>query len=144
MVPTLYGRIQTRIILLAVFGGAWTLIVTPLLPDRSRSGPSYAASFTVLAVVLVVGVAWEILYHGLQQFRWEKDWPTLFGLITMVPEGAAVWWLITGDLIPGLHGLPISAFLVHFVSTWIVTWLIANGPLRIVSVRWRFSGGRFW
>jgi hypothetical protein len=32
MVPTLYGRIQTRIVLLAVVGGLWTLIITPLLP----------------------------------------------------------------------------------------------------------------
>jgi hypothetical protein len=28
------------------------------------------------------------------------------------------------------------------VSTWIITWLFANGPMKIFFLRWRFSGGR--
>jgi hypothetical protein len=32
VLPTLNGRIQTRIFLLAVVGSIWTLIITPILP----------------------------------------------------------------------------------------------------------------
>ena len=31
----------------------------------------------------------RFVYHLLQQFRWEKDWPTLFALLVGVPEGLA-------------------------------------------------------
>src|SRR5436189_99049 len=34
MLPTLSGRIQTRILLLLIIGGIWTLIITPALQRR--------------------------------------------------------------------------------------------------------------
>ena len=81
MTPTLFGRIQTRIITLATIGVIWTAIIGPFLPrpDGVDLGDMYKALFTALFVVAVVGIVWELIYHGLQQFRWEKDWPTLFG-----------------------------------------------------------------
>ena len=144
MVPTLYGRIQTRIVLLAVIGGLWTLIITPVLPTGLPVGASYRMTFAVLLAVLVLGILWEFVYHGLQQFRWEKDWPTLFGLITIVPEGLLVWALLSAGAVPGVEQIPLSAFLLQFVTTWVVVWLFANGPVRIFFPRWRFRGGRFW
>jgi hypothetical protein len=144
MVPTLYGRIQTRIVLLAVIGGLWTLIITPALPTGLPVGASYRMTFAVLLAVLVLGILWEFVYHGLQQFRWEKDWPTLFGLITIVPEGLLVWALLSAGAVPGVEQIPLSAFLLQFVTTWVVVWLFANGPVRIFFPRWRFRGGRFW
>jgi hypothetical protein len=144
MVPTLYGRIQTRIVLLAVIGGLWTLIITPALPTGLPVGASYRMTFAVLLAVLVLGILWEFVYHGLQQFRWEKDWPTLFGLITILPEGLLVWALLSAGAVPGVEQIPLSAFLLQFVTTWVVVWLFANGPVRIFFPRWRFRGGRFW
>ena len=73
MVPTLYGRIQTRIVLTAIIGGLWTLLITPILPTGLPLGPSYRVTFTVLAWVLLLGIVWEFLYHFLQQFRWETE-----------------------------------------------------------------------
>ena len=64
MVPTLYGRIQTRIVLLIVVGGIWTLIITPFLPTGESLSTSYQTTFLVLLTVLVLGVLWEFLYHG--------------------------------------------------------------------------------
>lgn len=144
MVPTLYGRIQTRIVLLAVVGGIWTLIITPFLPTGESLGRSYQMTFLILLTVLVLGVIWEFIYHGLQQFRWEKDWPTFFGLITMINEGIVVWLFISGGLIPGVDDVPLSVFLIQFITTWLVVWLVANGPVQIFFSRWRFRGGRFW
>lgn len=135
MLPTLNGRIQTRVFLLLVVGGIWTLLLTPMLPLGVPLGTAYGTTFVVLLTVLVLGVGWEFVYHLLQQFRWEKDWPTLFGLLTAINEGLLVWLLVP---------VPVSGgvFLVQFLSTWILVWLAAIGPMRVPFVHWRFRGGR--
>ena len=143
MVPTLPGRIQTRIVLLAVIGGLVTAILVPLLPVSGPLGPRYADGYLVLATVAVVGIGWECLYHVLMQWRWEKDWPTLFGLATGVPEGLVVWLLLRGGAIPGVRGqIGLAAFGMLFAVVWVAVWLVANGPLRVPFIRWRFFGGR--
>ncbi|GAB2668554.1 hypothetical protein GCM10027169_32920 [Gordonia jinhuaensis] len=142
MVPTLFGRIQTRIALLAVIGGIWTLIIAPLLPGATSAGAAYRVAFTVLALIIVAGVVWEFVYHFLQQFRWEKDWPTLFGLLTAINEGVVVWLLARYVLPPDLRPSAI-AFAILFTTTWLIVWLVANGPIRAVFPHWRFNGGRF-
>lgn len=143
MLPTLNGRIQTRILVSLVVGGLWTLLITPLLPVPGGLADAYATTFTVLLAVTVLGVGWELLYHLLQQFRWEKDWPTLFGLVTAVNEGLLVWLLLAYGAVPGIDGpVPLAAFLIQFVTTWLVIWLVVNGPMRVPFVHWRFRGGR--
>lgn len=144
MVPTLYGRIQTRIVLTIVVGGLWTLIITPFLPTGEAIGPSYRMTFIILLAVLVLGIVWEFVYHGLQQFRWEKDWPTFFGLLTGINEGLLVWILLKAGAIPGVGDVPVSVFLIQFITTWLVIFLVVNGPVQIFFSRWRFRGGRFW
>jgi len=137
VLPTLNGRIQTRVLVLLVVGGLWTLLISPLV------GQPYAVTFVVLLAVIVLGVGWELLYHLIQQFRWEKDWPTLFGLLTAINEGALLWLLISAGAVPGLpREVPLGAFLVQFLSTWIIVWLVVNGPMRVPFVHWRFRGGR--
>lgn len=152
MLPTLNGRIQTRIFMLVVFGGLITFVLTALLPgpfgfDRE----SYQVTYLILATVLVLGVLWELLYHFIQQFRWEKDWPTLFGLITAINEGALVWLFLDQGWIPGMPSpvdrgdLPTQAFWAFFIdfsAIWLVIWVWTNGPMRVPFIRWRFFGGR--
>ena len=139
MLPTLNGRIQTRIFMLVVFGGIITLLITPVLPGD----PDYRTTFIILATVLVLGVIWELIYHGLMQWRWEKDWPTLFGLLNGINEAILVWVLLELELVPGIEGeVPFSAFFVMFVVIWLFIWVWTNGPMRIFNIRWRFFGGR--
>jgi hypothetical protein len=139
MLPTLHGRIQTRIFMLAVFGSLVVLVLTPFLPGD----PSYQTTYLVLATVTVLGVVWELIYHWLQQFRWEKDWPTLFGLLTAINEGAVVWLVLHQGWVPGIdEAPPLSAFLILFLVVWVVVWLWVNGPMRVPLIRWRFHGGR--
>jgi hypothetical protein len=143
VLPTLGGRIQTRLILLAVVGGLVTLIVSPLLPVSAPLGTVYRDTFLILAAVAVLGIGWECLYHFLMQWRWEKDWPTLFGLATMVNEGLLIWVLLQAGAIPGIQGkVPAPAFVIDFVCVWLAVWLVANGPMRVPFIRWRFQGGR--
>ncbi|GAA3241400.1 hypothetical protein GCM10017691_44550 [Pseudonocardia petroleophila] len=137
MLPTLNGRIQTRVLVLLVVGGLWTLVISPLV------GQPYAVTYVVLLAVIVLGVGWELLYHLIQQFRWEKDWPTLFGLLTAINEGALLWLLISLHAVPGLpREVPFGAFLGQFLTTWIIVWIVVNGPMRVPFVHWRFRGGR--
>jgi len=161
--PTLFGRIQTRIFVLIVIGGLWTLVITPFLPILPNGGFDaglvftefsgdrlvdfvYEAAFSILLGVTILGVLWELLYHLLQQFRWEKDWPTFFGAITIVNEGLLVWLLgrygvFGSDAEAVINDQPL-AFWLLFTSTWVVTFLFVNGPIRILSPRYRFRGGR--
>ncbi len=144
MIPTLAGRIQTRIFVLALIGSLTTLIVSLVLPSAPSSlSDTYKATFSVLIAVAVLGVGWELIYHALMQIRWEKDWPMLFGLITAINEGALVWFLIKADVIPGVSkDLAFSTFIVDFGVVWLVTFLFVNGPMRVPFIRWRHNGGR--
>jgi len=143
MVPTLFGRIQTRVVLLAVIGGLVTAIIAPALPVPASVAVKYQDAYVVLAAVAVLGIGWECLYHFLMQWRWEKDWPTLFGLVTLVPEGLLIWLLLQVGAIPGVVGkLTVPAFAIDFLLVWLSVWLVANGPMRVPFIRWRFGGGR--
>ena len=140
MTPTFFGRIQTRLFLLLVIAVPWTALIAPVLPGQI--GPTYRAAYAAVFCVGLFGIAWEALYHGLQQFRWEKDWPTLFGLLVGLPEGIVVYLLLSAGVPWDVGDVPTAAFVVHFATTWIVIWLAANGPMRVVFIRWRFRGGQ--
>jgi hypothetical protein len=145
MTPTINGRIQTKFFLLFVIGTIWTLILTPFLDGMGGSYlQTFYNAFQVLAWVFVLGIFWELLWHGLQQFRWEKDWPIMFGLFQFIPEGALVWFVVNPDQL-GLTtggGVPTGAFLLHFITTVLITWTWVVGPHRLFFIRWRYQGGR--
>jgi hypothetical protein len=143
MVPILIGRVQTRLFLLALVGSAVTAVVVTLLPAQVSLSDRYRSGFVILAAVAVLGIGWELLYHFLMQFRWEKDWPSLFGLLTGVPEGVLLWLLVRAGAVPLLDAAPAGwVFAVHFAAVWFTVWLVANGPMRVPFLRWRFRGGR--
>ena len=68
-------------------------------------------------------------------------------LSTGATEAILVWLVLhLLHLIPGVWGwsspvLPLYA--THFGTTWLVVWLVINGPIRVVVPRWRFEGGAF-
>lgn len=146
MTPTLRGRIETRV-LLGLVACLWTAFVVPWLPHPAPAGDAtvYRVAFEALGLTTGIGVVWEVAYHGLQQFRWDKDWPSLFGLLTLLNEGALLWFVLywTGVL-PGsaLATTFVPLFVSYFVSTWVLLWMFMQGPLRVVHLRWRFEGGR--
>ena len=142
MTPTLFGRLQTRLALLLLFGVPWTVAVTRFLPgyiENKTFSQNLSMTMRVLGLVLVLGFVWEFLYHLMQQFRWEKDWPVLFALLVGIPEGVMVFFVARQVLDPQPPG---TLFLVHFTTTWLITWLMAIGPMRMLFIRWRFNGGR--
>ncbi len=142
MLPTLAGRLQTRVFLIVVIGGLWAILIGPLLPGDGSVADKYRTLYELLLIVVVLGLVWELVYHGLQQFRWEKDWPTLFALLVGVPEGFAAFGVARLGVLPDVEQVSVAAFVVGFGTTWLVTWLFVSGPMRILSVHWRFRGGR--
>lgn len=144
MTYSLAGRIQTRIVLFAVVGGLWAVLLTPILPTRLPLGASYRMSVTVLGLLIVLGLLWELLYHLLQQFRWDKDWPTVFSLVAAVPEGLLLWLLLGTD--SWFWEVPVTprAFWVLFVTTWLIVWAVLAGPIRVLLGRRRWHGGRLF
>ncbi len=146
MIPTLRGRLQTRIFAVIVLGGLWTLLITPFLPSMPAEfelSEAYKMTFSILGAVLVLGIIWELIYHALQQWRWEKDWPTQFGLLTGINEGVALWLVLRFGLVPNADPAPpAETWITHFATTWVVIFGFLNGPMKVVFLRWRFRGGR--
>jgi hypothetical protein len=144
MTPTLSGRLQTRVFAILVIGLLWTLLIGPVLAGAAglRVGDTYQGLLLVLLIVLGLGLLWELVYHALQQLRWEKDWPTLFGLLSGINEGVTAFFAATA--LGGRFGIPVPTgiFLAHFITTWLVIWTFLNGPMRVPFIRWRFHGGR--
>lgn len=150
MTSTLAGRIETRLFLIVMVGIPWTLMLVPFLPRAATMTRSHVLenALTALAVVAVAGIGWEIIYHGLQQFRWDKDWPSLLGLVAVVPEGFLAWRLLSvADAITGrcvCDTAAVGPFMVHLGTTWLLVWLAMQGPLRVLFPRWRLEGGLIW
>ena len=153
MIPTLSGRIQTRIWLILFIGIPWTLIITPFLPNNrdliEGSGliDTYKTTFTVLGVVLVLGVFfWELIYHFLQQYRWEKDWPVMFTFFEVINEAILAYVVFKALNLDEKFGATATnaTFWWHVVTTWMVMWLFVLGPIKVLFIRWRFRGGRIF
>lgn len=149
MTLTLAGRLQTRLVLLTAIGVPWTLIISLPLAWASGVSPrlTYRTTLETAIALAVIGVAWELVYHGIQQFRWDKDWPAAFSLTTVINEGALVWLVLHAlQLIPGgwdFSSPVLPLFATYLGVTWLLIWLIMQGPLRFVVPRWRFEGGKF-
>lgn len=143
MTPTLGGRLQTRIFVLVVVGGLWTLVIGLVLPRPAQATQLdvYSSAFQALAIVLGFGLVWELIYHAFQQLRWEKDWPSLFILLTGITEGIVAWYFAVplGWVLPRVS---TTAFVIHYTTTFLVTFFFLHGPMRVLFIRWRFVGGR--
>ncbi len=136
MTPTLAGRWQTRTLLLWTVGLLITLLFTVIY--------SSTAFLLVLAYVWLFGIIWDVVYIALQQFRWDRDWPSAFVVINGLIEGALVYALIAFIGLPGLPrgSVPLGLFIAHYGLVWLVVFLLSEGPLRALFPFWRFHGGR--
>lgn len=145
MTPTLLGRIQTRWVMVWTVGLAWLLAVGPWLPLAGpTTGTVYATGVATLVLVAVLGTVWECVYHLIQQLRWDKDWPTVLGLVLGASEATVVYWFLRRDLPFDVDPITPIPFAWQFGSVWLAIWAFTNGPIRILFPRWRFAGGRFW
>lgn len=134
MTPTLFGRWQTRLLLLGTLG----LLVTAVFAFALRS----ITPFVLLAVVLFAGFGWDVLYQLLQKLRWDRDWPPNLQLL------AGIWEMIfLAGLTYGLRlfGAPPAwwQFAWHYSAVWLVTFLASQSIMRLFFPRWRYNGGQW-
>jgi hypothetical protein len=143
----LAGRWQTRTFLLAYLGLPITFIFCFLYDD-------FTTPLILLECVWLLGGLWDVLYHFLQRWRWDRDWPPLFFALGGLAEGVLLWGLVKATFlwqalglltIPGVDpGLTLTQFSAHYVTVWLVTFLVMLGPLKVLFLKWRFRGGQFW
>ncbi len=135
MTPTLLGRWQTRTLLLLTIGFVLTLPfvfflgLTPLLN---------------LALVLVLGHGWDIVYNALQKARWDRDWPPAYQLFAGVWEGIATF--VVGYLLSRafpIFATPVLVFVVHYGLVWTATFLASQSVMRVIFPLWRYRGGQW-
>jgi hypothetical protein len=50
--------------------------------------------------------------------------------------------LATGAIRGIMGSVGGAAFLIQFIPGWLRVWLVADGPMRVPFIRWRFQGGR--
>jgi hypothetical protein len=143
MTPTLRGRWQTRVLLLGTVGLVVSFIVGLALGDL-------LTPLALLGYVLLLGFGWDILYHYLQSWRWDRDWPPAFQLAGAMGEGLLIWGLVqisrvVAANLPGVaETLTTPQFVVHYGTVWFMMFLGTQGPLRVLFPRWRYRGGEWW
>lgn len=134
MTPTLIGRWETRLFLLATIGLLITLAFVLVFGSLEF--------FAVLIYVALFGVVWDILYIFLQRFRWDRDWPAAFQVFNGVIEGAFLYIAISFVGLPGVsRDLPLALFVAHYGLVWLSIFLWTQGPMRALFPFWRFHGG---
>jgi hypothetical protein len=132
--PTLFGRWQTRLALLATIGILITLIFTLIF-----GGTGF---FFVLLYVAIFGVIWDVIYIALQQLRWDRDWPAVFQVINGLTEGVFLYLVIRIIGLPGVpKDLALGLFIAHYGLVWLSIFLWTQGPMRALFPFWRFHGG---
>ena len=135
MIPTLAGRLQTRSLIVLVIDVPVTVILGVLLNvEASRAAK----------VGLVIGglcLLWEMVWHSVQQLRWDKDWPSALAFLIGVPE-AVVGKLVLSWLSVLPFHLEWGKYNILFAASWVLGWLLQQGPLRVLFPSWRFEGGR--
>jgi hypothetical protein len=135
------GRWQTRVFLIVFVGVPVSLpfcIIGPL-------------PLIVLAYVLAIGLALDVVYDRKQRSRWDHDWPVHAQVKAGLIEFATLVFVLIGccgcgALVapPILAMAPLAAVVVpiHWFTVWSLSFLMLQGPMRVLFPRWRFRGGR--
>lgn len=141
MTPTLFGRWQTRIFLLATVG---TLVSLPFAVGLIGNHPGLTY-FWVLFYVGLFGLAWDCLYHLLQQFSWDHDWPGALQFITAIAEAIFLAIVINVFGLPHISAwdFDLGLFTIHYLTIWVSIYLASWTIMRLLFPRWRFRGGRW-
>ncbi|MBD6616944.1 hypothetical protein FNW02_14175 [Komarekiella sp. 'clone 1'] len=143
MTPTLLGRWQTRLLLLATVG---VLVSLPFAIGLVGPGAN-SVYFWILSYVAIFGLGWDVLYNYLQKSRWDRDWPAAYQLL------AGIWELVfvfCGIKLFGFLPTPLpkeelspGAFLFHYSVVWLAVFIVSQSLMRIIFPRWRFRGGEW-
>ncbi|MBH8562046.1 hypothetical protein I8748_07645 [Nostoc sp. CENA67] len=143
MTPTLFGRWQTRLLLLATVG---VLVSIPFATGLIGFGAN-SVYFWILGYVAIFGLGWDLLYNYLQKLRWDRDWPAVYQLLAGIWE---LFFIYCGVKLFGFLPIPLpkeelslGAFLLHYSCVWLAVFIASQSLMRIIFLRWRFRGGQW-
>jgi hypothetical protein len=143
VILSLRGRLETRWFLAAAVALPWTLLLALLLRPGNDSTTTLLRSTAVtVALMALLGSGWELAYHGAQQLRWDRDWPSVLALASVLLEIGPLWWATARLPQQWVHRVGGGWFLTFVGSAWLLMWLFAQGPMRVLFIRWRINGGR--
>ena len=142
MTPTLKGRWHTRTFLTVVVGIPVTLpfcILSLLVMPLSAPLP-----LVMLAVVWAVGMALDPLYQRKLQRRWDHDWPVHLQVRAGIIEGLVSFMALFGWCggLAILNPALLFLFPIHYLLVWGLSFLMVQGPMRVLWPRWRYRGGQ--
>lgn len=142
MTPTLFGRWQTRLLLIFTVG---VLVSLPFAMGLIASSPG-TVYFWILAYVAIFGLGWDVVYDKLQKYRWDRDWPAVYQLFAGIWEMVFVFFGVKFGFLP----IPISkeellpgVFFLHYSVVWLAIFIASQAVMRIIFIRWRFRGGQW-
>ncbi|MFB2769718.1 hypothetical protein ACE1AT_10580 [Pelatocladus sp. BLCC-F211] len=143
MTPTLLGRWQTRLLLLATVG----IFVSIPFALGLFGSPAGIVYFWIIIYVAIFGIVWDIVYDQIQKRRWDRDWPALYQLLAGIWEfifilcGIKVFGFLP-VLIPKEELSPFWIF-AHYSVVWLAIFIASQSLMRIIFPRWRFRGGQW-
>ncbi|QXT38915.1 hypothetical protein [Gymnodinialimonas ceratoperidinii] len=146
MIPTLSGRLQTRIFLFLVIGLPITILFGMAQAGWRWDWSVVQIYLWFLCAVVGMGLLFDPLYIFAQSLRWERDWPFAFQAFFSWVEFGVVYFLARAGLVPFL---PETAFqslgtpALHFALVFVPSFLVLLGPMQVLFLRWRFKGGQF-
>ncbi len=142
MTPTLFGRWQTRIFLLATIGVIFSL---PFYFGFLGGHEGEVSYFFVILYVAIFGIIWDILYDYLQKMLWDHDWPGILQLLAGVFEGFFLFLVISLMGLPGIKSdqFDLFIFIKHYSLVWLAIYVSSWIIMRVLFPRWRFRGGEW-
>lgn len=136
MTPTLFGRWQTRTLLLLTEGMFITFFFGLFNGILTGTFFGFIGPFIILFFVLITGFGWDALYAVLQKLRWDRDWPPAFSFAAGIVE------FVPALIVAFLLGAPVLG-IFHYWFVWWFTFWTTLGPMRVLFPRWRFKGGQW-
>ena len=160
MLPTLLGRLQTRILLVLFVGFPITAVYSVWLanPIPVAGKPPWSRTFgqvtydirpvQILCLLLLFGVLFDLLYTGLQRMRWDRDWPFAFQFFASIGEFAIVLALVRFDVFPFMPAQWIGPddypyFILQFALIFVPSFIALLGFIQVFMIRWRYNGGEW-
>lgn len=145
MIPTLAGRLQTRIFLFLFVGLPITLGFGLYMGGWHWDWAAIQIFVWFLCAVTGVGLLLDPIYIFLQSTRWDRDWPFIYQAFFAWVEFAIALTIARAGV---LTFLPEAAFqtlstpITHFALVFVPSFLALLGPLQVLFIRWRFMGGQ--
>lgn len=145
MIPTLSGRLQTRIFLFLFIGIPVTLVFAMAQVGWTWNWPAIQIYLWFLCAVTGCGLLLDPVYIFAQTLRWDRDWPFAFQAFFSWVEFAIVYFVARAGLFPFLPEAAfqsISTPAWHFTLVFVPSFLALLGPMQVLFIRWRFKGGQ--